>query len=223
MKKGITAYVNKFIQNECNSPDGRYKSWEFCYKFFQKEFDQQDWDKAALMLAFYLASWGMYRGSSFLLQYTYTIHIPALKIIFSTKYLKLQKALPTEDKDISLLFTLIKELKVYYFCKQRHIRPNITSFKEVSDTLISKIIMGVLGNMPAYDRFVKSGLKKSHLSQKMSPESYKQLLLFYRQNKNEINSLYKEHCIYPPMKILDMYFWSLGQESASYSNSQKIK
>ena len=211
MKRGITYYVSTFIKDECNSPDGRYKSWEFCYQFFSKKFDKRDWDKAALMLAFYLASWGMYRGSSFLLQYTYTIHIPALKIIFSSKYKQLHDSQILDGPKIDLLFQLIQDLKSYYFIKQHQIRPNITDSALVSDTLISKILMGVLGNIPAYDRFVKAGLKKSHLLQTMSPKGYQQLCDFYKQNQKEIDTLHKTYHIYPPMKILDMYFWGLGQ------------
>ena len=36
--------------------------------------DEPRIDEAALQLGFYLASWGMYRGSSFLLRRTYTVH-----------------------------------------------------------------------------------------------------------------------------------------------------
>ena len=211
MKNNITYYVSKFIKDECNNLDGRYRSWEFCYKFFSKKFDKRDWDKAALMLAFYLASWGMYRGSSFLLQYTYTIHIKALKIIFSSKYKQLHKSQILYGQKIDLLFLLIQELKSYYFIKKHQIRPNIINPNLVSDTLISKILMGVLGNIPAYDRFVRAGLKRSNLLQTMSPKGYKQLCDFYKQNQKEIDALHKTYRIYPPMKILDMYFWGLGQ------------
>ena len=38
------------------------------------------------MLMFYLASWGMYRGSSFLLQKDYKIHIPVVEEVLKTKY-----------------------------------------------------------------------------------------------------------------------------------------
>ena len=43
----------------------------------------------ALNLMNYLASWGMYRGSSFLREYDYTIHIDAVKILMDKKYLPL--------------------------------------------------------------------------------------------------------------------------------------
>jgi len=52
-------------------PHGRYRSWEHCYAAFADAFDQVergeevDYDHLGLHLAFYLASWGMYRGSVF--------------------------------------------------------------------------------------------------------------------------------------------------------------
>ncbi len=55
----------------------RYRSWEHCYGYFQRTTPgglAADRDQAALQLGFYLASWGMYRGSSFLLQHAYTVH-----------------------------------------------------------------------------------------------------------------------------------------------------
>lgn len=45
--------------------NGRYRSWEHCYSHFIKarESKEVDYDYLSLQLAFYLASWGMYRGS----------------------------------------------------------------------------------------------------------------------------------------------------------------
>ena len=43
-------------------------------------------DYLSLQLAFYLASWGMYRGSSFLLQKDYRVHIPVVREILRNKY-----------------------------------------------------------------------------------------------------------------------------------------
>lgn len=207
----ITKVVEDFIKRDQILPDGRYKSWEYCFDFFQHKFKQKNWDLASLMLAFYLASWGMYRGSSFLLQYTYTIHIEPLKIIFSQRYRILREKKILQDSEISLLFQLVNELQDFYLKKHHNIRPSIVSKDQVSETLISKILMGVLGNIPAYDRFVKAGLKKSKISHRMSPTSYNQLVNFYHKHYKEIKSLTKKYPYYPPMKLLDMYFLTLGQ------------
>lgn len=61
--------------------NGRFRSWEHCYSHFMRARNQSevDHDYLSLQLAFYLASWGMYRGSSFLLQKDYRVHIPIVK------------------------------------------------------------------------------------------------------------------------------------------------
>ena len=73
----ITNSVKKFWRGLDLIEDHRYKSWEHCYNFFKKiskkKLDEEELDLAQLHLAFYLASWGMYRGSSFILQKDYTI------------------------------------------------------------------------------------------------------------------------------------------------------
>ena len=81
-KESIKTFIKEQAKKFHNSAkdNHRFLSWEHCYSFFlnNKENlkDDASIDLAALNLAFYLASWGMYRGSSFLLQYDYKIFIP---------------------------------------------------------------------------------------------------------------------------------------------------
>lgn len=79
--KSSTEFYNDLKVDE----NGRYRSWEHCYSHFIKARGSQeiDYDYLSLQLAFYLASWGMYRGSSFLLQKDYKVHIPASTSYFS--------------------------------------------------------------------------------------------------------------------------------------------
>jgi hypothetical protein len=42
----------------------RYNSWKYCYEVFGDKTKHRDIDYLALHLGFYLASWGMYRGSA---------------------------------------------------------------------------------------------------------------------------------------------------------------
>lgn len=81
----ISDYFNETVKDT----HGRYMSWRHCYKAFyenRNKTDEQTLDYLSLHLAFYLASWGMYRGSSFLLQKDYKVHIPVVKIIQEEKY-----------------------------------------------------------------------------------------------------------------------------------------
>ena len=73
----------------------RYRSWEHCYTYFRttrKEGLAAHGDAAALQLAFYLASWGMYRGRSFLLQHAYTVHNGVIDLIADTRFTALWDA-----------------------------------------------------------------------------------------------------------------------------------
>src|SRR5690606_15713744 len=67
IRTDIETAIKKF-KNKCN-PDDRYSSFDYCYNYFLKTDNlKEDMEKSCLVLAFYLASWGMLRGSSFLLQ-----------------------------------------------------------------------------------------------------------------------------------------------------------
>ncbi len=81
----IRTYFNETVKDS----HGRYLSWQHCYNAFilnRSNVDENTFDYLALHLAFYLASWGMYRGSSFLLQKDYKVHIPIVKIIMEKQY-----------------------------------------------------------------------------------------------------------------------------------------
>ena len=67
----------------------RYRSWEHCYGYFHRTTPSDiaaDRQQAALQLGFYLASWGMYRGSSFLLQHAYTAHLGVIDQIIAPRF-----------------------------------------------------------------------------------------------------------------------------------------
>ena len=84
----IIESANSFYQELKQDEHGRFRSWEYCYSAFcdAREDADPDIDYLSLMLAFYLASWGMYRGSSFLLQKDYKVHIPVVKELLRKKY-----------------------------------------------------------------------------------------------------------------------------------------
>lgn len=172
-------------------PDGltshRFKTWEYCYKYFHDNRKYlQNCEKlpneALLIFSFYLASWGMYRGSSFLLSLDHTVHEAILKELL-------------KNQNYSILMTDISELKTnndqerfvssimqaksaivdFYKPIRGEVRKNQKFFdkeigkkpkegeapvSEVSEILASKILLGVFGCIPAYDTFFKQGLKK---------------------------------------------------------------
>lgn len=218
-----------------DDPEGRFHSWEHCYKCFheariERDNNTVDYDNLCLHLAFYLASWGMYRGSSFLLQKDYRIHKPVVKLLLNPQYdclfglnccelekeeiqdklEKLQTAIRNEYTDIRK--TVKKKGKVQH---------------NVSNTLITKIIMGTLGCVPAYDRFFIDGVKELNVT--TGNYSIKNSLLplatFYKKNYDALEKLRKELKVYdlpyPQMKLLDMGFWEIGLEKHNAKRKAK--
>jgi hypothetical protein len=84
----ITEAAARFYHETKADPNSRYRSWEHCYKSFYdaRGLASPDPDYLSLQLAFYLASWGMYRGSSFLLQKDYKVHVPVVEEILKKEY-----------------------------------------------------------------------------------------------------------------------------------------
>ena len=100
--------VEKYLSNMVQDSNHRFKSWEYCYTAFGN-LDSVDY--LSLHLAFYLASWGMYRGSCGILWKDYTIHMDAVNII--RKFHSLRKEWFTMD-DVSQIMKLYNALKDYY-------------------------------------------------------------------------------------------------------------
>ena len=191
----------------------RYLSWEHCYSYFQE--DEIDIDKACLHMAFYLASWGMYRGSSFLLWKDYLIHKEVVKHLITKKHLQYLDFKNISDESISEIIELCEWIRKWYADNAGKINGKYKNFN-VTDTLVTKIILGALGCIPAYDRYFIEGLKNKNINPpKVSFKGIKNLISFYEKNitqfdnvSSKIDSNYK--IIYPPMKLIDMYFWQIG-------------
>lgn len=210
--------VSKFYSEIESDKYHRYKSWEHCYSAFLK---YEEFDYLGLHLAFYLASWGMYRGSSGLLQKDYKIHNEAVKIIKSKRYDDI-RAYDSEivRSDIPDILELFNELSDYYKSIS-YIRKGKYATITPTDTLITKIILGAVGSVPAYDRFFRFGLSKFEITKTFGKASLNGIFDFieYGGNKQLIESTIDElktkDIKYPKMKIIDMYFWSLGEQRSN--------
>lgn len=148
--------LEKFYEEMIKDPNHRSKSFEHCYSYFQ---NIKDKDKAMLHIAFYLSSWGMYRGSSFLLQKDYKIYDKVIDLLKKEKYKQLTNLENVEENDIEkyieLIYNLYSELEIeldkirlnYYISINKKVK------NKISATLITKIMLGTIGCIPAYDRF----------------------------------------------------------------------
>jgi len=219
----LTEIFNAF--NEIvNDPNHRYKSWEHCYTYFKnnRKSSNKDIDVFSLNLFAYLSSWGMLRGSSFLLQKDYKFHNEIVEIILDPKYDVLQDLdiSTVTYKEINLVLELGDRIRKSYFDRTYLVNGTEGMNKTATDTLVSKVLLGTLCCSPAYDRFFRDGLKlqgipnrnftkKAFLSQK---QYYIKHLDEFNETQDAINKRAGVH--YPTMKILDMYLWELGYEAS---------
>lgn len=207
--------VNRYY--DLSTKNHRFLSWEHCYEYFYNNKNIVDYDKAALMLFSYLASWGMLR-KSFLMDYDYKIHIDLIKILVS-EYSDLWNS---DKNSWNMVQQAAKKINDYY--KKFH------DDKEISETLQTKILLGIFGCTPAYDRYFKDGISKynesenTKLIKNFGENSYIQLWNFYIKQKKIEKPLHNNPNIkYPPMKLVDMFFWQIGGKMIKILNKSEIE
>ena len=201
----------------------RYRSWEHCYGYFHggtREAIAADLDHAALQLGFYLASWGMYRGSSFLLQHAYTAHLGVINQLVTQPFSDLWEqefgAGENDTKLAGIILEAIKAVREAY----RPIAPAPES-RQASDTLVTKVILGTFGCLPACDRYFIDGFRSAGFKySRPNARFVERVLHFCRDNlrdfREEQTTIERSGGMrYPLMKLIDMYFWQIGYERAS--------
>lgn len=228
MKSEIDLVVQHYLSGISKDAFHRYLSWDHCFSAFT---GKEPCDKPALELAFYLASWGMYRGSSGLLQRNYKIHERAIEIL-NTKTalsLKCNENNEVSKSQISDILNVKNQLADYYY--NVYFSNEIEGPKRINptDTLISKIMLGTLGCTPAYDTYLIKGLKEYSLIHSSFDElSLIELFDFIENNQYEISLAQQEIKIkidkhYPVMKILDILFWQSGYDKEIESKKAKLE
>lgn len=211
MNNKIEQCLDKFIngngKNKGRKADERYASFDYCYSYFYSFYKQGKLDELAndenlqtscLQLGFYLASWGMLRGSSFLLEKSVR-NFKQLIIAISKMEPKLW-AIDVDDyceENVELLLSCKKEITL---ALGKEYRP--------SDTLVTKIMLGIFANIPAYDQYFKKSMKIGSLSKK----SLAKIKSFYDENKAVLDSY----------KIYTFDFLSGRETNIRYSKAKLI-
>ena len=129
---------------------------------------------SCLQLGFYLASWGMMRGSSFLLEKS-VLH-----------YSNLIKAISKMDPllwEIDVATYTDENIKTLLECKEQIIEAMKTD-ETPTDTLVTKVMLGVFANIPAFDTYSN----KSFKVYKFNEKSLIKIRDFYNKNSDIIDS-----------------------------------
>ena len=210
-----------FYDDARRDKNGRSRSWEHCYRVFRdaRTDPSPDYDYLSLHLAFYLASWGMYRGSSFLLQKDYKVLVPIVEEILKPEYDCLfgLACVGLREPEVQKRYTNVYDDIAEHFWPIRNEVAGRKVPSSVSPVLITKILMGTLGCVPAYDRFFVDGIKKHKVTtQEYSLNSVLRLVDFYEAHNDRLEDARRgmrtEDLTYPQMKLLDMGLWQVGFE-----------
>jgi len=139
----------------------------------------------------------------------------------------LKKIIDIKLRNIKELVNKIKKTKNYEVnvYLRKTIKPLLKILdNRVTDTLVSKILLGTLGIVPAYDDYFKAGIKKCRanivkgiLGKRQKDVFFENLANFYLKHrddvlsiKNELDKTNKDGIKYPVMKLIDMHFWTIG-------------
>lgn len=140
-------------------PRDRYASFDYCFNYFQsfREADatarlatSEHLEMSCLQLGFYLASWGMLRGSTFLLRHSLAVYESVVRAVaqMGPAVWEIDAHCYTEE-NVAKLLECRKTIGAAFGNENR-----------ASDTLVTKVMLGVFGNVPAFDTFVCSTLGK---------------------------------------------------------------
>lgn len=197
----------------------RFASYDFCYNYFQQNKGQlstpQNIEHSCYVLFSYLASWGMLRGSSQLLQCSPAALIELIRHFDKIKNSPIwdldvpdyadPNSIPDIMKEYELLGGILTSIfsdakgKVSYNYEEEN-DSNIIGDTKTSiptDTLITKIMLGVFGVVPAFDTYFKNTMKKIYQNgtdisssfSKISGNALKCILDFYLSNKDVLDAI----------------------------------
>jgi hypothetical protein len=177
----IAANIAEFL-GAGRQPTGRDASFDYCFNYFQsfrnnRNIDaivaSQNIEMSCLQLGFYLASWGMFRNSP-LLEKSSKHYQPCLEklVAFDRGIWDIDIPDYSDATKVQLVLDCGKLIA--------------TSLEHDSPTLNTKVMLGIFGNVPAFDRFFPRGLGlKKHA--KATKQNLGKILDFYNANKAAID------------------------------------
>lgn len=215
VEKNIYNYIYGHDNTQGIKPLERYASFDYCFNYFQSfreqkkigELESSDHiQESCLQLGFYLASWGMLRGSTFLFSKSVKVYEPLINTIANadTTLWEIDTNCYTPT-NIGLILDFRKTIA------------QILDYGNgPSDILVTKIMLGVFGNVPAFDSYFKRGFGVSTFTR----QALEKVAEFYKVNeaiieKNRLATLdfmtgQPTHRFYPRAKIIDMIFFIEG-------------
>ena len=208
IEKNLAVYLGD------RKPTGRYASFDYCFNYFQSHLEEgrladllkgDTLQLSCLHLGFYLASWGMLRGSAKLLKRSVRAYVPVVEALVAAP-----AHLWTLDVD-EYDEAAIKEIRAFGKQLRR------TLHDGASDVLVTKVLLGTMGCVPAFDRNFKKGFGCSTFG----PKALQGIGQFYQDHADAIETG-RERTLdfdtgqptqrrYTRAKVIDMIFFVEGE------------
>jgi predicted RNase H-like HicB family nuclease len=222
----------------------RYSAYDYCFNYFRDFYangkqneiaSEENMSTSCLQLGLYLATWGMYRGSSALHKRSFKIYEGLIERISENSYFweidvedycqergkadseVLQAIKDFKGKVVKLLSDDYNKITPY---EKIYFKKNMEHQKlQVSEILFTKIMMGVFGCVPSYDSKFTKTLENKTLNKISLEEIYD----FYTKNKEVLDKKQKEfktlnvkggftEHTYKKAKIIDLIGFRVIQE-----------
>lgn len=211
-------YVNAFRAGAGAAADDRYTSFDYCFNHFQSLREAGELGRLrsgeglqaeCMQLGFYLASWGMYRGSSELLRKSARYLVPMVQAVAAAEpELWAIDVDAYSDDNIARLIDFRGRVRGAFDHR-------------ISATLITKIMLGVFGNVPALDDNFRKGTGKSSFDE----PTLRWVKTFYELHAKEIDELrrftvdfesgFPTGYRYTQAKVIDMIGFQAGRSGES--------
>lgn len=217
----LKRYADAYYRRSTEDRYPRLRAWEFLWDHVQsiptwaQIAETKNIQQSAYQLGFYLANWGMFRGSSALLNVNIRFFEDLVGHMFSdldADFWDLELAsFSDDDSDVIEIF----DSGIQHIVEFEKDRISWT------DTLLTKILMGVWGQCPARDTYFSQGFseflkRKKYGRQRKTSGRYLQYLNQIKAAEGWEMPVYTtlEDNHYPAGKIIDMAFFQYGEEQA---------
>lgn len=192
-----------------------YREWEVCHKEFKDACKGSgNVERLAAVLARYLVAFGMDRGKGKAFLKDSRKLIPVIELVLSSKYQSLFSLTPKV-----ILEDCESVLKLCEASTGIRALLNEDGTYEATNTMISKILMGVYGTVPAFDRYLCASVQCRHVAgDRNFPVKHlirmAKFYLDYEEDyfKTAVNDLRLVGGMvgYPEMRLVDIVMWRAG-------------
>lgn len=240
----IYRYHSKGNNQTAEDVKHRFATYDFCHSYFvrnRKELLSSRMEESCIRLWSFLGSWGMLRGSSQLLKENSPASLkPVIECIANTPEeiwnIDVEQYEEKQEKLIEL-HESIKEALIEGSSKNDCDGKLHEAFNPTC-TLITKIMMGVFGIVPAFDTFFCKTFghmypRKGFISCHFNENTLSSIHQFYLDNKEVIDAIkipvmdFDGKAIsglyYKKAKLIDMYGFTSGEHSAEKAKAEKKK